>query len=105
MGFENDGCAIDALKHHPMTQKAQACRNRSWSQVFSMILEQIRMFSWKAVSPLMVWLKGNVWEPLSCSQLVALFEHNPDSLKVVLRFWPDHVISSLISSLGYQSDE
>jgi hypothetical protein len=42
---------------------------------------------------------------LASLQVVMLFEHGPNALQIVFCFWPDHVLGSLISPLGNQSDE
>lgn len=88
-----------------MTQKTQARRNRSLNQMFSVILEEIGMFAGKAMSSLIVWMKGDVRETFPWTQLVMLFEHGPDSFKIVFRLWSDHLIGGLISSLGNHPGE
>ncbi len=88
-----------------MAQKTQTRRNRSGREMFSMILKQIRVFAWKAMSTLVIWLKGNMRKALAFLQVVMPFEHSTNTLQVVFRFRSDHVLGSLISPLGNQSDE
>src|SRR5579875_2790614 len=104
MRFENDGGAVGSLKDHPMTQKTQTCGHGTSQQLFSVILEQIGVLSWKAMGALIVWVKRDMRQALCRTQLVMVLEHGPDSFEIPFRFRPDHVIGRLISSLWDQSD-
>src|SRR5260370_37115710 len=104
MRLENHRCAVGTLNHHSMAQKTQTRRNRSWREMFSMILKQIRVFAWKAMSTLVIWLKGNMRRALAFLKVVIPFVHSTNTPQVVFGSSSNNVLDIASSPLCTRRD-